>query len=467
MGAVLGARIVGNADAIVTGVTHDSTRVLPGTLFCCLVGARFDGHDFAEAAVSSGATALLVERQLDVDVTQIVVPSTRSALGPVSAAFWGDPSQAMDVIGVTGTNGKTTVVTIIEHLLAELGQRCGVIGTLTGTRTTPEAPELQAQLRAFADGGYTSVAMEVSSHALALGRVDGTRFAVTLFTNLGTDHLDFHGTPERYFQAKAMLFDSRFTLLGLVNIDDVHGRLLRDAATIPMLTYSLTDLDDLRLAGGGAEFGWRGHQVSLPLAGRFNVSNALAAAEALVALGHDAALVAAALETVTAPPGRFEVVDRGQPFAVIVDYAHTPDALDAAIAALRPHVAGGGRLIVVFGAGGDRDTGKRPEMGAVTARAADLAIVTDDNPRSEDPASIRAAILAGAPSGTLRDIGDRRAAIAAAIGEAGPRDIVLITGKGHEQGQIFGSGEKMRIEAFDDVEVARQCAGAKAGSANT
>jgi len=456
LGAVLGARIVGNADAIVTGVTHDSTRVLPGTLFCCLVGARFDGHDFAEAAVSAGATALLVERQVDVGVTQIVVPSTRSALGPVSAAFWGDPSQAMDVIGVTGTNGKTTVVTIIEHLLAELGQRCGVIGTLTGARTTPEATELQAQLRAFADGGYTAVAMEVSSHALALGRVDGTRFAVTLFTNLGTDHLDFHGTPERYFQAKALLFDSRFTLLGLVNIDDVHGRLLRDAATIPMLTYSLTDLDDLRLVGGGAEFGWRGHQVRLPLAGRFNVSNALGAAEALVALGHDAALVAAALETVTAPPGRFEVVDRGQPFSVIVDYAHTPDALGNLLVTAR-ELVDGGQLRLVFGCGGDRDRTKRPAMGAVAGELADDVMVTSDNPRSEDPQAIIAAVKSGTTA-PVRTDPDRRSAIAAVLGDAVAGDVVVIAGKGHESTQTIGA----IVSSFDDRLVAAEILGAGA-----
>ena len=449
LAAVVGAHVVGDPDVVLSGLTHDSARVLAGSLFCCVVGARFDGHRFAADAVAGGAVALLVERQLPLDVTQLIVPNVRTSLGPVAAAFWGNPSEHdVTVVGVTGTNGKTTTVTLIGHLLEQLGVRCGIIGTLTGSRTTPEAPELQAQLRAFADAGTSVVAMEVSSHALALHRVDGTRFAVAVFTNIGVDHLDFHDTQERYFEAKARLFDERFTSHGLVNADDVHGRLLRDAATIHIDTYSLGDLDDLVLGPTGSSFGWRGEQVRLPLVGRFNVSNALAAAETVVALGHAPADVAAALSTVEAPPGRFEVVDRGQPFPVIVDYAHTPDALANLLTTARELVAGG-RLRVVFGCGGDRDRTKRPQMGAVASELADDVTLTSDNPRSEDPTAIIAAVKSGTTTPVDVEI-DRRLAIEAVLAASGPGDVVVIAGKGHETTQIIGSD----VIAFDDRAVA-------------
>ncbi|HNI36310.1 MAG TPA: UDP-N-acetylmuramoyl-L-alanyl-D-glutamate--2,6-diaminopimelate ligase, partial [Microthrixaceae bacterium] len=414
----------------------------------CVVGERFDGHNFAAAAVSAGASALLVERQLPLDATQIVVADSRIAMGPIADAFWGHPSGDVAVVGVTGTNGKTTTVTLVQHLLSELGVRCGVIGTLTGSRTTPEAPDLQAQLRSFGNAGASVVAMEVSSHALALHRVDGTRFAVAVFTNIGVDHLDFHETQERYFEAKARLFDSRFTDLGLVNIDDVHGRLLRDAATIRIDGFGLSDVSDLRLAPTGSSFRWRGHQVRLPLAGRFNVSNALAAAEAVVSLGHDAADVAEALGTVYAPPGRFEIIDRGQPFTVVVDYAHTPDALANLLSAAGELVEGG-RLRVVFGCGGDRDRGKRPQMGAVACEVADDVTLTSDNPRSEDPAAIIAAVKSGCTKPVDIEI-DRLTAIETVLAAAGDGDVVVIAGKGHETTQTTGSV----VAAFDDREVA-------------
>ncbi len=445
----VGADVVGDPNVVVTGLTHDSVRVLPGSLFCCVVGERFDGHEFAASAMAAGAAALLVERQLPLDVVQLIVPNVRAAMGPVAAAFWGNPSEGgLQVVGVTGTNGKTTTVTIIGHLLDRLGVRCGIIGTLTGARTTPEAPELQAQLRAFDDAGAQVVAMEVSSHALALHRVDGTRFALAVFTNIGVDHLDFHETQERYFEAKARLFDERFTSRGLVNVDDVHGRLLRDAGTIDIATYSLADLVDLRLEANSSSFVWRGQSVRLPLAGRFNVSNALAAAEAVVALGHGPAEVAAALATVAAPPGRFEVVDHGQPFAVIVDYAHTPDALANLLTTARELVAGG-ELRVVFGCGGDRDRTKRPQMGAVASELADDVMLTSDNPRSEDPA----AIIAAVKSGTTTPVGveiDRERAIEAVLAASTAGDVVVIAGKGHETTQTIGAN----VSAFDDRQVA-------------
>lgn len=448
LAAVVGAHVVGDPGVVIAGLTHDSARVLDGSLFCCVVGERFDGHNFAAAAVSAGASALLVERQLPLDATQIVVADSRIAMGPIADAFWGHPSGDVAVVGVTGTNGKTTTVTLVQHLLSELGVRCGVIGTLTGSRTTPEAPDLQAQLRSFGNAGASVVAMEVSSHALALHRVDGTRFAVAVFTNIGVDHLDFHETQERYFEAKARLFDSRFTDLGLVNIDDVHGRLLRDAATIRIDGFGLSDVSDLRLAPTGSSFRWRGHQVRLPLAGRFNVSNALAAAEAVVSLGHDAADVAEALGTVYAPPGRFEIIDRGQPFTVVVDYAHTPDALANLLSAAGELVEGG-RLRVVFGCGGDRDRGKRPQMGAVACEVADDVTLTSDNPRSEDPAAIIAAVKSGCTKPVDIEI-DRLTAIETVLAAAGDGDVVVIAGKGHETTQTTGSV----VAAFDDREVA-------------
>lgn len=451
----VGARIVGDPSTPVRAVTHDSTRVLPGSLFCCVVGERADGHDFAAAAVDAGASVLLTQRELPLAVTQLVVADTRAAMGPLAAEFWGRPSGSasepgLAVVGVTGTNGKTTTVTLIQQILERLGVRCGVIGTLTGTRTTPEAPDLQAQLRGFADEGYEVVAMEVSSHALALHRVDGTWFRVAVFTNLGVDHLDFHETPERYFDAKARLFDSRFTDTAIVNIDDVHGRLLRDASTLDVVGYSLDDVAGLEMSPAGSSFGWRGHDVRLPLAGRFNVSNALAAAEAVRALGHGPAAVAAALASTGAPAGRFEVLDVGQPFSVVVDYAHTPDALANLLVTARELVGADGELRVVFGCGGDRDRTKRPEMGRIAAELADDVIVTSDNPRSEDPAAIIAAVTSGTTVPLRTEI-DRRAAIELALAAASAGDVVVIAGKGHETTQTIGD----TVSAFDDRAVAR------------
>lgn len=441
-------RVVGDTTTLVTSVTHESRSVEPGALFCCVVGARSDGHDFAADAVDRGASALLVEHEVPLSVPQVIVADSRAAMGPVASAVWGNPSHALRVVGVTGTNGKTTVVTLLRQIVDHAGGRCGVIGTLTGARTTPEAPELQAQLRAFDEAGAQVVAMEVSSHALALHRVDGTRFALAVFTNIGVDHLDFHETQERYFEAKARLFDERFTSRGLVNVDDVHGRLLRDAGTIDIATYSLADLVDLRLEANSSTFVWRGQSVRLPLAGRFNVSNALAAAEAVVALGHGPAEVAAALATVAAPPGRFEVVDHGQPFPVIVDYAHTPDALANLLTTARELVAGG-ELRVVFGCGGDRDRTKRPQMGAVASELADDVMLTSDNPRSEDPAAIIAAVKTGTTTPVGVEI-DRERAIEAVLAASAAGDVVVIAGKGHETTQTVGAN----VSAFDDRQVA-------------
>jgi UDP-N-acetylmuramoyl-L-alanyl-D-glutamate--2,6-diaminopimelate ligase len=441
---------VGDLDVDVLAITHDSRQVVDGTLFCCVPGAAFDGHDFAAGAVEAGATALLCERRLPVDVPQLVVPSVRRAMGPLAAALFGVPSDALGTIGVTGTNGKTTVVHLIAAIAAAAGRTCGVIGTLTGARTTPEAPELQAQLAAMRDAGGDLVAMEVSSHALDLHRVDGTRFRVAIFTNLSQDHLDHHRTMEAYFAAKARLFGPDLCDLAVINLDVPHGRLLADTARVPFVGYSLDDVEDLRITADGSSFRWHGRDVHVPLPGRFNVANALAAATAAEAIGLPLDAVVAGLASADHVDGRFERIDRGQPFLAAVDYAHTPDGLRELLGAARELTAG--RVILVFGAGGDRDPGMRPQMGEAAGELADVVLLTTDNPRGEDPAAIISAVQRGIDASTdLRIEPDRAAAIALAVAEAGPGDVVLVAGKGHETVQIVGDV----ITPFDDRTVLR------------
>ncbi|UDY35973.1 UDP-N-acetylmuramoyl-L-alanyl-D-glutamate--2,6-diaminopimelate ligase [Dermatobacter hominis] len=376
----------------VVAVTHDSRRVGPGTLFCCVVGGRADGHDFAPAAVAAGAVALLVERHLDPStlphpVAQLLVDDVRAAMAPAAAEVYGHPAERLRTVGVTGTNGKTTVVSTIAHVLRSAGREVGAIGTLTGARTTPEATDLQAQLAQMVADGVTDVAMEVSSHALVLHRVDAMTFDVAVFTNLGQDHLDFHGTPEAYFAAKAVLFDPGRSRRGIVDVDDVRGRLLVDVAPAghPMVPVSLADAGEIRFTVDGSSFTWRGRPVTFPLPGRHNVANALLAAEACAALGVDDDDIAAALAGVPAVPGRFEAVRAGQSFDVVVDYAHTPDALEAVLEAARELAAG--RVLVVFGCGGDRDTAKRPRMGEVASAARRLGRPHLRQPPLRGPAS--------------------------------------------------------------------------------
>ena len=442
----------------VTGVVHDSRSVTPGTLFCCIPGERVDGHDFAAAAVEAGASALLCERELPVGVTQVVVHSTREAVGPVAAAFWGTPSRDMTVVGVTGTNGKTTTTHLLRSIFAAAGHEAAVIGTLTGARTTPEAPELQAQLASLRDAGVTAVAMEVSSHALALHRVDGTSFAVSVFTNLSRDHLDFHRSMEDYFEAKADLFTADRTAAAVVNVDDPWGRQLIDTLTIPWQPYALALVDDVSIDAGGSHCRWEGVELHVPLGGRFNLSNALGAAVAARTAGIDHDTIAAGIAAAGAVPGRFEPIVAGQPFQVIVDYAHTPDGLAEVLTAAR-EVSGGNRVHVVFGCGGDRDQTKRAPMGDVAVRLADRVVVTSDNPRSEAPGAIIDAIMRGIPDAGARRADrtlivepDRRAAIAAALAGAAPGDVVVVAGKGHETTQTVGE----LIVPFDDRIVARE-----------
>jgi UDP-N-acetylmuramoyl-L-alanyl-D-glutamate--2,6-diaminopimelate ligase len=492
--AELGARgAAGEASVEIAGLAYDSRRVRPGSLFFCVPGLRSDGHDFAVAAVRAGAAALVVERPLGLGVPEVLVVSARAAMGPAAARFYGDPTAELDVVGVTGTNGKTTTAFLVRALLQAAGRPCGLLGTVTSVvaggerpvaRTTPEAIDLHADFRAMLDGGERACAMEVSSHALELGRTDGVRFAAGVFTNLTQDHLDFHATMEAYFQAKRKLFLPTAPRIGVVNLDDPYGRRL--AAELPeVLTFAIDREADYRASD--VQVGFDGCRLRLrtpegertlflPLRGRFNVANALGALAAAHALGCDLDTLVAALERGVRVPGRFESVDAGQDFAVLVDYAHTPDSLENVLQAAHQLINArsgppsglpsvdlpgreGGRVVCVFGAGGDRDRGKRPLMGEIAARLADVAIVTSDNPRSEDPDEIIAEILAGAARGLALGalpvvaLADRREAIERAIATAKPGDVVLIAGKGHEQGQEFSEGRKV---PFDDVAVARE-----------
>jgi len=445
-------------EVMVESVTHDSRLATEGSLFLCVPGGKCDGHDFAASAVTAGASALVCERVLSLPVPQIVVPSTRAAIGPISAAFFGTPSRQVTVAGVTGTNGKTTTCHFLQAALEAAGTSTKVIGTLTGRRTTPEATELQAQLADFRDRQVRAVAMEVSSHALDQHRVDGTWFSIAVFTNLSPEHLDYHGSMAAYFRAKASLFEPARCARAVVNSDDRYGRLLMDAASVPTEAFCLADAIDLELGPTSSSFSWRGHPVRLEVGGLFNVMNSLAAATAAVGLGASPAAIASGLSNAGAVPGRFEVVDAGQPFSVVVDYAHTPAGLEQVLRAARL-VAGPGRVTVVFGCGGDRDKSKRPVMGALAARLADRAILTTDNPRHEDPMAVIADVRAGladlaGPSewAKLEVEPDRRAAIASALADARPGDVVVIAGKGHETTQVVGD----RSVPFDDRLVARQ-----------
>jgi UDP-N-acetylmuramoyl-L-alanyl-D-glutamate--2,6-diaminopimelate ligase len=476
-GAGYGAAVLemrGDRDVEVTAITHDSRAAGPGALFCCIPGARADGHDFAPAAARAGAVACLVERFVDVPVPQARVASVRAAIGPLSACFFGRPSRSMRVFGVTGTNGKTTLTYLLERITTAAGGRSGIIGT-TGARigatpvplphTTPEATELQELLARMRDDGVTDVAMEVSSHALDQRRVDGTTFTAACFTNLTHDHLDYHGTIDDYFAAKARLFTTSFTSRAAVNLDDERGARLAGIARaggVDVCTYAVDAPADVRStevvldAHGGrcAIVHPEGRvEVRLPLAGRFNVVNLTAAFATARLGGIPADVVAEAFEQPLTVPGRMERVDLGQPFAVLVDYAHTPVALAAVLDAARALLRPAGRLLVVFGCGGDRDRAKRPVMGAVAARRADVAFLTSDNPRSEDPAEIARDVLAGVGDAAPPIVElDRRAAIRLALRSAAPGDVVVIAGKGHESGQTAGGV----TVPFDDRVVARE-----------
>jgi UDP-N-acetylmuramoyl-L-alanyl-D-glutamate--2,6-diaminopimelate ligase len=447
----------------VTALAYDNRAVGPGTVFFCVRGMTRDGHEFAPDAVARGASALVVDHPLGLGVPEVMVPDVRAAMAPAAAKLAGDPTARLKVIGITGTNGKTTSAFIVRSLLEAAGLRTGLLGTVSSVvagveapteRTTPEAIDLQRTFAQMLDGGDVCCAMEVSSHALELHRADAIHWAVAVFTNLTQDHLDFHPDMESYFEAKRRLFEAGPSA-AVINVDDPYGRKLAadfDAVTIAIDNDADLRAENVRFGLTGSTFTVDGLELATPLPGRFNVLNVLGAVAVARALGVDDATIAAAVPQAGRVPGRFEPVDEGQPFAVLVDYAHTPDSLDNVLRAARQLARG--RVICVFGAGGDRDRGKRPEMGRIAGELADAAIVTSDNPRSEDPEAIIAEVVAG--TGGRDDIvtqPDRRAAIERAIGMADEGDVVVIAGKGHEQGQEFANGRKV---PFDDVAVARE-----------
>jgi UDP-N-acetylmuramoyl-L-alanyl-D-glutamate--2,6-diaminopimelate ligase len=437
--------VVGSPAVEVRDLASDARAVTPGALFFAVPGAQADGHDFAGAAVEAGTVALVVERRLDLPVPQVVVADSRAAMAPVADLFFGEPTRELEVVGITGTSGKTTTSFLLFAILAAAGRRPGLVGTVEArvggerrgvVRTTPEAIDLQRLFREMLEAGDRSCVMEASSHASVLHRLDCVRFAVLVFTNLSHEHLDFHGDLESYFEAKRRLFFAEPTPLAVINVGDEHGRRL--AQELPeAVTFSAADASAL-------------DGVNLKLRGRFNVENALGAIQAARALGVGDDAIKRGLESVRGVPGRFESVDAGQPFHVIVDYAHKPDALENVLRAAR-ELAEGKRVIVVFGAGGDRDRGKRASMGRLASELADVAIVTSDNPRSEDPEAVAAEVMSGANGAAQIEL-DRAAAIARAIELAEPGDVVLIAGKGAEQGQEFAD----RTVPFDDREAAKE-----------
>ena len=456
--------MVGDGSVEIADLAYDSRKVGPRTLFFCVPGKTVDGHEFGAAAVDAGAAGLVVERELDLPVAQVVVADARAAMAPLAARFWGDPTGELKVVGVTGTNGKTTTAFLVREILEAAGMQCGLLGTVKQVvggveeeveRTTPEAIDLQATFRRMLDGGDRVCAMEVSSHALALHRADAIHFDVALFTNLSRDHLDFHADMGEYFQSKRRLFAAA-PRTAIVNVDDEYGDRL--ATEFECLGFSAEGWDadfvarDVSSDAGGSSFAVGAVEVRTRLPGHFNVANALGAFAAAKALGVDAETAAAGLAAASPPPGRFEPIDEGQPFAVLVDYAHTPDSLENVLRAARQLTEG--RLISVFGAGGDRDRGKRPQMGRAGAELSDLTIVTSDNPRSERPEAIVDEVLAGIDDREGVEVEpDRRVAIELALNRARPGDTVVIAGKGHEQGQEFEGGRKV---PFDDREVARE-----------
>jgi UDP-N-acetylmuramoyl-L-alanyl-D-glutamate--2,6-diaminopimelate ligase len=477
------AQVVGDAAVEVGSLAYDSRKVEPGTLFFCVPGEKSDGHDFADAAVEAGAVGLVVERELDLDVAQVVVADARAAMAPLAARFWGDPTSELRVVGVTGTNGKTTTAFLIREVLEVAGIQCGLMGTVRQVvggaeeeveRTTPEAIDLQATFRRMIEAGDRACVIEVSSHALALHRCDAIHFEVALFTNLTQDHLDFHGTMEDYFRSKRLLFEMG-PKAPIGNVDDPYGRRLAEEFECTTFSAEGAAADftarDAIFDTASAQFtvnppptglkpdsesGFRpvGGSVSVRtgLPGGFNVANALGAFAAAAALGVSPEVAAEGLGRAERVPGRFEPVDEGQPFAVLVDYAHTPDSLENVLQAARRLTEG--QVIAVFGAGGDRDRDKRPKMGRAGTAGSDLAIITSDNPRSERPGAIIDEIVDGIENGASFEVEpDRRVAIARALWEAAAGDTVVIAGKGHEQGQEFEDGRKV---PFDDREVARE-----------
>jgi UDP-N-acetylmuramoyl-L-alanyl-D-glutamate--2,6-diaminopimelate ligase len=462
LGEVEGLRVVGDVTGVlVTGCTHDSRAVRSGDLYAALPGARAHGADFALQAVEAGAVAVLTDEAGAAQVhgvPALVARAPRSVLGDVASWVHGHPSQALSVLGVTGTNGKTTTAFLLEAGLRAAGHSTGLLGTVVtrigddevpSARTTPEATDLHAMFAAMVEQHVTAVAMEVSSHALAYGRVDGIRFDVAAFTNLSQDHLDFHTDMEDYFRAKASLFTPGRCAQGVVNVDDAYGRRLLAEAQVPMVSFGVEGewrVSDVEPRADGTTFRIGGLRAAVQLPGTFNVSNAAAAVVTLVQAGVPVEVAVSGVAGLPGVPGRMERIDMGQPFTALVDYAHTPDAVATLLRSVRDVTRG--RVIVVLGCGGDRDRGKRPLMGRAAVDGADVAILTSDNPRSEDPL----AILAEMDQPDAVHEVDRRKAIALAVSLARPGDTVVVAGKGHESGQDVGGV----VTPFDDRAVLRE-----------
>ena len=478
LGAAAGELLVaieGPAAALVTGAAYDSRRVEPGNLFFCIPGEVTDGHRFAPDAVKAGAAALCVSRLLGLGVPEIVVSDVRKAMPLLSATLLDHPADDLMLIGVTGTNGKTTTVYLIDSIFRADGRSTGLIGTvetriaghtLPGIRTTPESLDLQELFADMRAAAIDAAVMEVTSHGIVLSRADAVSFSVGVFTNLTQDHLDFHGDMNAYFAAKRAFFIPERCDTAAVNVDDPYGAKIAAGADVPLLTFGRTDgvdvrADEVDIRTDGSTFVARTPKgetrIATPLVGLFQVSNCLAATAAALQAGIDLDAIESGIRSLTAVPGRFETISSGQPFSVVVDYAHTPDSLDNVLGAAREVAAAhGGRVVCVFGCGGDRDRSKRPLMGIAAARGSDVVIVTSDNPRSEDPQAIMGAILEGVstvrPEGPDASIVDRREAIGHALKAARPNDVVVIAGKGHETGQTFND----RTVPFDDRAVARE-----------
>jgi UDP-N-acetylmuramoyl-L-alanyl-D-glutamate--2,6-diaminopimelate ligase len=467
IGALAPSEVTSGRALEISELAYDTRDVSSGALFFCVPGQRVDGHDLAWEAIERGASAVVVERALDVGVPQLVVPSVRESMAVAADVFFGEPTKELELAGVTGTNGKTTTAFLLRAILEAAGRRPGLVGTVEwqvgGQRrpapfTTPEAIDLQRLFREMLDAGDRSAAVEASSHGSALRRLDRVRFDALVFTNLTQDHLDLHGSMDEYFQAKRRLFTGAQPPPAAINVGSEWGRQLaddlEDAHRAPLVTFGLAEAaevraEELEVGPAGSAFRAAGIEIWTPLRGLFNVENVLGAVAAAILLDLDEDAIAEGVAEMAAVPGRFEAIDEVQPFAVVVDYAHTPDSLATVLRAARD--LGEGRVIVVFGAGGDRDRGKRPVMGKVAADNAEVVIVTSDNPRSEDPLAIIQDILQG--SGVDVEIDpDRRSAIERAVSLAESGDVVVVAGKGHEQGQDVGGV----VMPFDDREVARE-----------
>jgi len=449
--------VIGDPSGVVIRlVTYDHRDVQPGALHCCLPGDHLDGHDFAAAARSAGAVAFVCERPLGDaagGAVQLVFGKggARPAMALAACALWRDPASSLRTVGVTGTNGKTTTTFFLRAVFEEHGWPTTVVGTLGGPRTTPESPDLQRLLASARDAHRSAVAIEVTSHALAQNRLDGYRHDVAVFTNLSQDHLDYHGTIESYFASKAKLFTPEHARRAVVSADDPFGRRLLETATIPAQGFSLADAEELNVGLEESQFRLDGSPVRVRPGGEINVRNALAAAAAARVLGVPVTTIAAGLSVAHGPSGRLEIVPNSLGAVVAVDYAHTPAGLEEVLRAARTEADGGnGKVIVVFGCGGDRDRAKRPLMGSVATRLADLAVLTSDNPRSEDPMEIIEQVRAGS-DGPARLVTepDRRRAIVTALESADPGDVVIVAGKGHETVQQLGD----RSVEFNDREV--------------